>query len=107
MGGQQAAREIGDALGAGVHVVEPIDLVVVNLYPFQQTVASGKQNVGTGQANQVMPAFGTNKNVWCYVDDIYSYLLARGTGAIPRGRPANKAAKSDAFIAQEDSCMNG
>lgn len=79
----------------------------IDYYAFQQTVASGKQNVGTGQANQVMPAFGTNKNVWCYVDDIYSYLLARGTGAIPRGRPASKAAKSDAFIAQEDSCMKG
>ena len=79
----------------------------IDYYEFQQIVASGKQNVGTGQANQVMPAFGTNRNVWCYVDDIYAYLLAHGTGAIPRGRPANRADKSDDFAKQEDSCMSG
>ena len=53
-----------------------------------------------------MPAFGTNKNVWCYVDDIYVYLLAHGTGEIPRGRPAERADKSDEYTAQEDSCMS-
>ena len=35
------------------------------------------------------------------------YLLAHGTGAIPRGRPALKAKKSDEFAAQEESCMSG
>ena len=79
----------------------------MDYYKFQEIVASGKQNVGSGQANQVMPAFGTNRNVWCYVDDIYVYLLAHGTGAIPRGRPANKASKSDDFAAQEAACMDG
>ena len=74
----------------------------IDYYEFQEVVASGKQ--GT---NSVMPAFGTNKNVWCYIDDIYVYLLARGTDAIPRGRPANKAPKSDEFMAQEKSCMEG
>lgn len=83
--------------------------VVTNIdyYTFQQIVASGKQDTGAGSANQVMPAFGTNKNVWCYVDDIYVYLLARGTGALPRGRPASKARKTDEFAAQEQSCMGG
>ncbi|WP_134724931.1 c-type cytochrome, methanol metabolism-related [Paracoccus luteus] len=79
----------------------------MDYYQFQQIVASGMQNIGSGSANQVMPAFGTNKNVWCYVDDIYAYLLARGTESIPRGRPAKKAAKSDEFAAQENSCMEG
>ncbi len=79
----------------------------LDYYQFQQIVASGMQNTGSGSANQVMPAFGTNKNVWCYVDDIYAYLLARGTEAIPRGRPAQKAEKSDEFAAQENSCMEG
>lgn len=78
----------------------------IDYYEFQQIVASGKQDVGTAQ-NLVMPAFGTNKNVWCYVDDIYAYLLARGVGDLPRGRPANKEKKSDDFAKQEDSCMNG
>ncbi|MTH35440.1 c-type cytochrome, methanol metabolism-related [Paracoccus limosus] len=78
----------------------------IDYYEFQQIVASGKQDVGTAQ-NLVMPAFGTNKNVWCYVDDIYAYLLARGMGDLPRGRPADKEKKSDDFTAQEDSCMSG
>lgn len=79
----------------------------IDYYTFQEVVASGLQSTGTGSANQVMPAFGTNRNVWCYVDDIYTYLLAHGTGAIPRGRPALKAKKSDEFAAQEESCMSG
>jgi hypothetical protein len=73
----------------------------MDFYEFQEVVASGRQ--GT---NSVMPAFGTNKNVWCYVDDIYVYLLAHGTGEIPRGRPAERADKSDEYTAQEDSCMS-
>lgn len=78
----------------------------LDYYQFQEIVASGKQEVNAA-ANLVMPAFGTNKNVWCYVDDIYVYLLARGAGDLPRGRPAKKESKSDDFTAQEDSCMNG
>lgn len=77
----------------------------LDYYDFQQIVASGKQQVNAAQ-NQVMPAFGTNKNVWCYIDDIYAYLLARGTDALPRGRPAKKADKTPEFTAQEDSCMS-
>ena len=82
-------------------------VLTMDYYAFQEIVASGKQSTGTGSANQVMPAFGTNRNVWCYVDDIYAYLVAHGTGAIPRGRPAQKAKKSDEFAAQEASCMDG
>ncbi|MCF3974330.1 c-type cytochrome, methanol metabolism-related [Paracoccus sp. EGI L200073] len=77
----------------------------MDYYDFQQIVASGKKAVSASQ-NQVMPAFGTNKNVWCYIDDIYAYLLARGTEEIPRGRPAKKGPKTDEFTAQEDSCMS-
>src|SRR5690606_28286130 len=78
----------------------------LDYYEFQEIVASGKQEVNTA-ANLVMPAFGTNRNVWCYIDDIYVYLLARGAGDLPRGRPAKKESKSDEFAAQEDSCMSG
>jgi len=75
-------------------------------YDFLEIAASGKQEVNTA-SNLVMPAFATNRNVWCYIDDIYAYLLARGTGDLPRGRPAKKESKSDEFAAQEDSCMSG
>ena len=77
----------------------------MDYYDFQEIVASGKQEVNSAQ-NQVMPAFGTNKNVWCYIDDIYVYLLARGTDELPRGRPAKRGEKSDDYTAQEDSCMS-
>ncbi|SES97270.1 c-type cytochrome, methanol metabolism-related [Paracoccus homiensis] len=77
----------------------------MDYYDFMQVVASGKQEVNSAQ-NQVMPAFGTNKNVWCYIDDIYAYLLARGVDELPRGRPAKKGPKTDEFAAQEDSCMS-
>lgn len=76
----------------------------LDYYEFQQIVASGQQNVGVA-SNLVMPAFGTNRNVWCYLDDIYTYLLARGADAIPRGRPAKKADKSEEFAELEKSCM--
>ena len=78
----------------------------MDYYEFQQIVASGKQDV-SASANQVMPAFGTNKNVWCYIDDIYVYLLVRGTDSVARGRPAKKESKSPEFTAQENSCMEG
>ncbi|MDQ1901273.1 c-type cytochrome, methanol metabolism-related [Paracoccus sp. WLY502] len=77
----------------------------MDYYDFQEVVASGKQDVNSA-ANLVMPAFGTNKNVWCYIDDIYVYLLARGTDELPRGRPAERADKSEEYTAQEDSCMS-
>lgn len=79
----------------------------IDYYEFQQVIASGKQNMGAGSANQVMPAFGTNVNVWCYVDSIYTYLLAHGTGMIDRGRPAKKAPKPEDYKAHEDSCLAG
>jgi len=76
----------------------------MDYYDFIGVVASGKQEVGAAQ-NQVMPAFGTNPNVMCYLDDIYTYLRARGTDAVPRGRPAKRADKSEAFAEAEKACM--
>jgi hypothetical protein len=54
-----------------------------------------------------MPAFGTNPNVMCYLDDIYTYLKARGADAVPRGRPAKRAEKPPEVAADEESCMGG
>lgn len=76
----------------------------LDYYQFYEVVASGRENVGTA-TESVMPAFGTNQNVMCYLDDIYTYLKARGLGDLPRGRPAKKEPKSDAFTAAEDACM--
>lgn len=54
-----------------------------------------------------MFVFGINKNVWCYVDDIYVYLLVCGMDVILCGCLVKKESKFDEFIVQEDLCMNG
>jgi methanol metabolism-related c-type cytochrome len=74
--------------------------VQMGYYDFYDVVVNGR-TVG----NSVMPHFGENPNVMCYLDDIYTYLLARGVEAIPRGRPAKKAKKSATFVENEDACM--
>lgn len=73
---------------------------------FLSIVAEGRKNVGGGKEN-VMPAFGENKNVYCYLDDIYVYLRARAVGAAPRGRPPKKADKPQGAKDYEASCMGG
>jgi methanol metabolism-related c-type cytochrome len=78
--------------------------VEMDYYDFYDVVVNGKQNVNAG-SNQVMPAFGDNANVMCYLDDIYVYLKARGTDAIPRGRPAEREDKSDVIGEDEDACL--
>ncbi len=76
-------------------------------YPtFLSIVAEGRKNVGGGKEN-VMPAFGENKNVYCYLDDIYIYLRARAVDAAPRGRPPKKADKPQGAKDYEASCMGG
>jgi methanol metabolism-related c-type cytochrome len=76
----------------------------MDYYDFIAIVASGRTKVGAAE-NQVMPALGTNPNVMCYLDDIYTYLRARGADAVPRGRPAKREDKSEAFAEAEAACM--
>ncbi len=71
---------------------------------FVNIVVNGKQEVNTA-VTLVMPAFGNNKNVMCYLDDIYVYLRARSDGALGRGRPAAHQPKPAAAASAEDSCM--
>ncbi|GAC1336607.1 MAG: c-type cytochrome, methanol metabolism-related [Beijerinckiaceae bacterium] len=72
---------------------------------FYGIVVGGRQNVGGGREN-VMPAFGENKNVMCYLDDIYVYLRARANDAVGRGRPAKHEDKPPAFDKAEQACMS-
>jgi methanol metabolism-related c-type cytochrome len=71
---------------------------------FLGVVASGRKNVNTAQEN-VMPAFGDNPNVACYMDDLYIYLRARANDAVARGRPPKHEDKSPAYAQNENSCM--
>jgi methanol metabolism-related c-type cytochrome len=67
-------------------------------------VAGGRKNVSTAQDN-VMPGFGDNPNVMCYIDDIYVYLRARANDAVAPGRPAGHEDRPEAFAKAEDACM--
>jgi methanol metabolism-related c-type cytochrome len=71
---------------------------------FLGVVASGRKNVNTAQES-VMPAFGDNPNVACYMDDIYIYLRARAYDAVGRVRPAKREDKPEAYTEAEKSCM--
>ncbi len=73
---------------------------------FVGTVVSGRQNVTTSSEN-VMPAFADNKNVMCYLDDIYIYLRARSNDAVPRGRPAEHGPKLPTATEAERACIDG
>jgi methanol metabolism-related c-type cytochrome len=71
---------------------------------FMDVVVNGRQKVGAAQ-NQVMPAFATNENVMCYIEDLYVYLKARADGAIPRGRPPKREDKPATATKNEDACL--
>jgi methanol metabolism-related c-type cytochrome len=71
---------------------------------FYAIVAGGKKDVSTAQ-QLVMPANGLNKNVMCFIDDIYIYLRARADDAVGRGRPDKHAPKPASFTKAEDKCM--
>jgi methanol metabolism-related c-type cytochrome len=71
---------------------------------FLGVVASGRKNVSSSQEN-VMPAFGDNPNVACYMDDLYIYLRARANDAIGRVRPGKHEDKPEAYTKAETSCM--
>lgn len=71
---------------------------------FFSVVVNGRQVVNNSE-HSVMPSFGDNPNVMCYLDDIYVYLKARGTEVVPRGRPAKKKSKSDVIREDENACL--
>ena len=79
-------------------------LKTMNYGDFIATVASGRKNVNTAQEN-VMPAFGDNPNVACYMDDLYVYLRARANDGIDRIRPGKHEDKSKPYTEAENSCM--
>ncbi len=71
---------------------------------FANIAVNGRKNVTTSQEN-VMPAFGTDQNVMCYLDDIFVYVRARANEAVARGRPQKHADKPKTAQENEKSCM--
>lgn len=78
--------------------------VDMDYYDFVDVVVNGRQKVNASE-NSVMPSFGDNPNVMCYLDDIYTYLKARGTDAVPRGRPSSRAEKPEETREAEAACL--
>ena len=95
-----------DGEGSSYAPALKVSAIDMDYYDFVDVVVNGRKKVGAA-SNSVMPAFGTNKNVMCYLDDIYVYLKARGTDDVARGRPAKKDKKSDMFKENENACMDG
>jgi len=81
-------------------------LKTISYGDFLAVVASGRKNVNAASDN-VMPAFGTNPNVMCYLDDIFIYLRSRANDAVPRGRPAKHEEKPKAVEDAENKCLGG
>jgi methanol metabolism-related c-type cytochrome len=69
---------------------------------FKEVVSSGRVVSGG-----VMPAFASNPNVMCYVDDLYTYLKARADGALKSGQAhvKKRVAKTKEAQEYEKSCM--
>lgn len=76
----------------------------MNYQQFVEVIIQGRQNVSSGKQS-VMPSFGTNNNVACYLDDIYVYLKARSDGALERVRPAKREDKPQVAIESERVCL--
>lgn len=94
-----------DGMGSSYAPALANSLKTMTYAQFMEIVVNGKQNVGVGTADQVMPAFGENKNVMCYLDDIYVYLKARADGALGRERPSKREDKTKAYTANENQCF--
>lgn len=93
-----------DGLGSSWAPALVDSLKTLSYDQFLAVVTNGKQNVNAAQ-ELVMPAFGTNPNVMCYIDPIFVYLRARSDGALGRGRPAKNAPRPDGYTASENACM--
>ena len=93
-----------DGMGSSYAPALKDSLKTMSYGDFLSIVASGRKNVTSSQDN-VMPAFGDNPNVACYMDDIYVYLRARANDAWGRMRPAKHEDKPKAYAEAEDSCM--
>jgi len=97
------------------HEIGPIDLVAVNLYPFEKTVASGAsydeiiENIDIGGPAMVRSAAKNHAFVTVVVDPAdYPEILASiaATGGVPYGLRQKLAAKAYARTAAYDSAIS-
>lgn len=109
-GGLLAVRDdAGHMASAAGHAIGMIDLVVVNLYPFQQTVAKGAgrdeiiENIDIGGPSMVRSAAKNHAYVAIVTDPADYDVVARGETSLDDRR--RFAAKAYALTAQYDSAI--
>lgn len=93
-----------DGLGSSFGPALINSLKTLTYDDFTEIVVNGRKNVTTAQEN-VMPTFGTNPNVMCFLNDIYAYLKARSDGVVGRGRPEKHASKPAEAKEYEEACL--
>jgi phosphoribosylaminoimidazolecarboxamide formyltransferase / IMP cyclohydrolase len=115
-GGLLAVRDDADHRAAmDAHAIQPIDLVVVNLYPFEATVAKGAafadcvENIDIGGPAMIRSAAKNHADVLVVVDPadygaVLAELAAHG-GATTPGFRARFAAKAFARTAAYDAAI--
>ena len=114
-GGLLAVRDNAEHIKAmGDHDIGPIDLVAVNLYPFERTVASGAgydeiiENIDIGGPAMVRSAAKNHAFVTVIVDpaDYPAVLEAISNGGVPYDLRQRLAAKAYARTAAYDSAIS-
>ncbi|MGE0164258.1 MAG: c-type cytochrome, methanol metabolism-related [Dongiaceae bacterium] len=93
-----------DGMGSSFAPALATSMKTLTYEEFLEVVTNGRKNVNTA-SDKVMPAFGTNLNVMCFIDDLYAYLKARADNKIDRGRPAKHEDKPDDVKERDASCM--
>ena len=94
-----------DGLGSSFAPALVTSLKTMSYGDYLAVVANGRESAAVATQQQKMPAFGQNKNVMCFVDDLYVYLKARADGALGRDRPQKRETKPDAAQAAEKACF--
>ena len=93
-----------DALGSSYAPSLVDALKSLSAQEAQGTIINGKRDVNASQ-ELVMPSFGENKNVMCYLEPIYVYLRARSDGALGRERPVKHEPRPQDWEKKVDSCF--
>jgi phosphoribosylaminoimidazolecarboxamide formyltransferase/IMP cyclohydrolase len=98
------------------HAIEPIDLLVVNLYPFEETIAredasieDAIENIDIGGPAMIRAASKNHDGVAVVVspDDYESVLLDLQQGALSLDKRRRLAAKAYAHTASYDTAITG
>ena len=84
-----------NALGSTFAPALADSLKTMDYNTFLATVSGGRV-VNRAGTTYVMPSFGLDRNIMCYIDDIYTYIKARSAGAMPPGRPNGREARQAA-----------